>query len=128
MNQELTNRIRTILLLAAQANKNIIKPKNIMDKFNCDISTALDYADIFTLNGWAKGEYLDIRNENQGSLTLTSSGLQKAEDVRNEDRWNKVLNICDGIDNYSLPVVFEILNRCIVFEIQREVNKQYTAQ
>lgn len=123
--KETTNRVRTILLLAVQDK---IKPKAIMDKFECSIEDAINYLKIIELHSWGKSEAVNLDNENQGWLTLNHNGIQKAEDMRNEERWNKVLKVCNAIDNYSLNTALEILNRCIVFEIQTEINKQYTNQ
>ena len=111
--------------MADQAPNNKIKPKNIMDRLKCSLDDAFNYIDIIESNEWAKSELLSLENENQGSLILEYKGAQIAEDMRNQDRWNKVLLICDAIDSYSISAAIEILNRCISREIQNAIDKQY---
>lgn len=128
MNKELINRVRTILLLAAQDEQNKITPKAIMNRFECSIEDAINYIKIIESYHLGESNGVCLNCENQGWITLNIAGLQKAEDMRNEKRWNIVLNVCKAIDSYTINVTFEILNRCIVFEIQNEISKQYNAQ
>ena len=99
-----------------------------MDKFECSIADAFDYIDIIEKYKLEKSVSLNLDNENVGYLELNFAGLLRAEDMRNEKCWNNVLNVCDAIDNYSPSIAFEILSRCISYEIQSEINKQYSVQ
>ncbi len=128
MNKELISRVRDILFITAQSEKKSITPKAIMDKFECSIEEAFDYIDIIEKFKLGESTSLHLTNENVGYLVLNFAGLLRAEDMRNEKRWNNVLNVCDAIDNYSPSIAFEILNKCISCEIQSEISKQYSAQ
>ncbi len=93
--------------------------KNLVEKISLDqkeIESALRF---LIEHGLAKIE--TAANFEYQTFLVTAIGKDVAEEWRNEDRWQFVIQVCEKLDNYSYHTIIKILEKLIDADINKHI-------